>query len=120
MANPTQDRVTRYYKIKNGNRNATHLKAEVYYALGGVNYFTYKNEPRGYYLSVIPVEIADRNGYVMESFTAFSGTKWIVLPVQRKSQKKFSEAIAYFETHINEYISKFSDFEVDLESYEVR
>lgn len=117
--NSTQDRVTRYYKIKNGNRNATHLKAEIYYALGGINVFTYRNEPRGYYLSVSPVERAERNGYTMESFTAFSGMKWIVLPVQRKSAKKMAEAIEYFETHINEYIQKFSDFEVDLNEYEV-
>jgi hypothetical protein len=120
MANPTQDRVVRYYKIKNGNRNATHLKAEIYYALGGTNVFTYRNEPRGYYLSVSPVERAERNGYTMESFTAFSGKKWIVLPVQRKSQKKMAEAVEYFENNINRYIQTFSEFEVDLNEYEVR
>ena len=32
------------------NLRATHLKVELYYSLGGTNVFTYKDEPRGYYL----------------------------------------------------------------------
>ena len=115
MANA--DRVVRYYKLNKATRNATHLKAEIYYALGGHNVFTYKNESRGYYISVSPVE---REGG-WESYTAFTGLKQCVLPVQRKSQKKMNEAIEYFESHINDFITNhFSEFEVDLESYEVR
>lgn len=113
MANA--DRVVRYYKVKN-KKETTWLKAEIYYALGGHNYFTYKNESRGYYISVSPVE-RDRG---FESYTAFTGLKQCVLPVQRKSSKKMTEAITYFEEHINEFITNhFSEFEVDLESYEV-
>ena len=44
---------TRYYKA-NAN-DCTHIKAEVYYSIGGLNYFTYKQEQRGYYISISPV-----------------------------------------------------------------
>ena len=121
MANATQERVTRYYPIKNRNGKATHLKAEIYYALGGHNVFTYKNESRGYYISVSPVERSDKYGYMMESYTAFTGLKQCVLEVQRKSAKKLAEAIEYFDAHVDEFITNyFSEFEVDLNEYEVR
>ena len=119
MANA--DRVVRYYKLNKTTRNATHLKAEIYYALGGHNVFTYRNEQRGYYISVSPVERKEDTYGTMESYVAFTGLKQCVLPVQRKSAKKMNEAITYFEEHINEFITNhFSEFEVDLESYEVR
>lgn len=113
---PNADRVVRYYKVKN-KKETTYLKAEIYYALGGMNYFTSRNESRGYYLSVSPVE-RDRG---LESYTAFTGLKQLVLPVQRKSQKKMDEAITYFEEHVNDFIhSHFSEFEVDLDNYETK
>ena len=37
---------TRYYRVieNNSNTKATHLKAEIYYSLGGMNYFSSKVE----------------------------------------------------------------------------
>lgn len=111
--------MTRYYKVNN-NSKVTHLKAEIYYSLGGHNVFTYKNETRGYYMSISPVERSDKYGYTMESYTAFTGLKMCVLPVQRKSQKKMDEAITYFEEHILEFMKNhFGEFDVDTENYEV-
>ena len=121
MASKVSDKTIRYYNVKN-YPNVTHLKAEIYYSLGGINYFTYKNESRGYYMSISPVkrEVTD-SGYTMESYTAFSGLKQCVLPVQRKSQKKMNEAIEYFDKHILEFMNNhFSEFDVDTENYEVR
>lgn len=120
MANKTNERLTRLYPVSN-NEKATHLKAEVYYALGGANMFTYRNEPRGYWVSIVPVRRENKYGCVTESFTAFTGLKTLVLPVQRKSAKKFNEAIDYFEEHISDFIkTHFSEFEVDTENYEVK
>lgn len=68
------------------------LKVEVYYSLGGMNYFTYKSEPRGYYLSVTPIERIDRGGYFVETQSAFSGYKTILKEVKRKSKKAETEA----------------------------
>ena len=69
------------------------LKVELYYSLGGFNYFTYKEEPRGYYLSATPIERSETCGCVMESFTAFSGIKQCVLECSRQSKKREAEAL---------------------------
>lgn len=74
------------------NEQATHLKVRLYYSLGGMNMFTYKQEPRGYYLSVTPVKREKRDYCTMESFAAFTGTKQLVLPVSRQSAKRMEQA----------------------------
>lgn len=68
------------------------VKVETYYSIGGVNCFTYRNEPRGYYLSVSPVERVNRGGYIIESYAAFSGYKMLLKEVKRKSKKAEMEA----------------------------
>ena len=82
----------KYIELQEKTRNATHLLIELRYNLGGFNYFTYKEEPRGYYLSVSPVALEQREGYTLESFTAFTGTKYLVKEVARKSAKAEKEA----------------------------
>ena len=69
------------------------LRVELYYSLGGYNYFTYETDPRGYWVSVSPVERAD--GW--ESFTLFSGVKAIALECQRQSKKRETEALSLYE-----------------------
>lgn len=77
------------------NASATHLKIELYYNIGGMNYFTYKTEARGYYLSVSPVSRTRADyGVTMESYTAFTGIKECVKTVSRKSAKAEAEAEA--------------------------
>lgn len=84
-----------YIKAKGENQ---YIKVELYYSLGGINYFTYKNEPRGYYLSVGPVErCALEGGGFMEGFTAFSGTKILVEPCARKSKGAEARALAKYD-----------------------
>jgi hypothetical protein len=41
--------------VKVAGEQATHFKVTVDYSKGGMNYFTYKTSPRGYYLYVTPV-----------------------------------------------------------------
>ena len=84
--------MTKYLEIENKNHNATHVKVRLYYDLGGYDYLSYTPKQRGYYLSVQPVERASRDGYTTESFTAFTGTKFCILPVTRKSKKAAAEA----------------------------
>ncbi len=86
------------YFATNRVPDATHLKIEVRYEKGGYNYFTYKEEPRGVYVSVSPVTLEDRpGGYQMESYTAFSGTKFCVKELKRKSDKALQEVVAKLE-----------------------
>lgn len=95
-----------YLKLKDNGLKATHLKVETYYSLGGMNYFTYKNEERGYYLSVVPVE----RGNGMEGFVAFSGVKQLLYAVKRKSKKAEEEAeklsASCLESLINHVLKK--------------
>ena len=68
----------------------TTLDVEVYYDLGGPNYFTGGNSPRGYYLSVSPVT---RNG-AWKSYLGFSGVKQCIQPANRFSQKVLEQIAA--------------------------
>lgn len=75
----------RLHKV--AGQKSKYIRETLYYSLGGYNYFSYKQESRGYYISVTPVTRESRGGVVMESYTAFTGTKICVHPVQRKSAK---------------------------------
>ena len=67
-----------------------YIKLYTYYKKDAMNYFTYKTEARGYYLSVTPVERA--RGF--ESFEAFTGFKVLLKEVTRASKKAEAEAEA--------------------------
>ena len=95
-----------YLELKGNAKNCTHLKVEVYYDLGGMNYFTGRGERRGYYLSVCPVERTERNGFISEGYTAFTGNKVLLKEVPRKSKKAELEAYRTAEEVNNYYIDK--------------
>ena len=91
------------------------LKLEVYYSLGGINYFTYKNEPRGYYLSVSPVERVQHDGYVTESVVLFSGIKKLVKEVAKSGKKHAEDAITISKNYWHElidYVCQHEELEV--------
>lgn len=71
------------------------FKIEISYSLGGVNYATYKQERRGYYLHVTPVErkLSDCGSYRTESFMVFSGYKHLLIELGRDSKKSYQKAI---------------------------
>ena len=79
----------KYIKILNPDKNANYLKIEIYYSLGGMNYFTGRAENRGYYISVSPVY---RDG-ILESYTSFTGIKQCLNTVSRKSEKAYNNAL---------------------------
>lgn len=83
----------KYIKVKNNSKHITHLRVELFYDLGGTNFFTSEIEERGYYLSVTPVERhTNSQGYTTERFTAFTGTKMLLNSVARRSKKAENEA----------------------------
>ena len=89
----------------NTNKEKTFLKCELYYSLGGMNYFTGKTEARGYYVSVSPVERS--NGW--ESYTAFSGWKKCVVECARKGKKAEAKALEVYEAAKQEMLGRFED-----------
>jgi len=81
------------YKELKPDKRATHLRVEVYYSKGGINYFTYNNEKRGYYVQVSPVTLEKRGGLTIETYSAFSGYKRIVKETNKKLGKKAEDAV---------------------------
>lgn len=73
-------------------KESTFIKAKLFYDKGGMNYFSGKEERRGYYLSVSPVE---RSGNI-ETYTMFTGTKVFI-----SSAKRFSKKVA--ENHMLDF-----------------
>jgi hypothetical protein len=61
----------------------------LYYDKGGINYFTYKTDPRGYSLSVIPIEIDTSGGFRVEKHMMFAGYRDFLQPAERFSRKQF-------------------------------
>ena len=79
--------------VKQNNKGTTHIEVKTYYSLGGMNYATYKTDPRGYWLSVKPIERRPlEGGGFMIGFTCFSGYRQLLKEVSRKSKKAEAEA----------------------------
>jgi DNA mismatch repair ATPase MutS len=85
-------------------RNGKTLEIEVRYNVGGQNNWTSRNEKRGYYLHVTPVQIKDYGTYRTVTMTAFSGYKQLLKEVGRKSAKAEQEAIQIAEQYVEEMI----------------
>lgn len=84
-------RIIRMVPVASGD--ATHVKIQLYYSKGGMNYFTYRTEARGFYLSVTPVSISKCGVCQTETTTAFSGVKECLLECSRFNQKSFDSFV---------------------------
>lgn len=70
-----------------------HVTVSFYVGEGGINYFTYKTESKGYYISVTPQTVENHGGYTTVKTTAFSGLKMLLKEISRKSKKQFELCI---------------------------
>lgn len=73
------------------NSEVNTIDVEVYYSKGGMNYFTGKVEPRGYYMQASPVKVEKRNGYEITTYTAFTGIKNLISETKRFGKKAFED-----------------------------
>lgn len=103
-----------YYHIKgtptaseaDWQTTGNYIEAEVYYTKGGYSYFTYKNTPRGYFISARKIGRYTTNGIEMISRTlGGEGYKALVKETARKSAKAASEAEEYFNENIDAFIA---------------
>ncbi len=86
----------------------SHIRVDLYYDLGGMNYFSGKVKERGYYIGVKPVvSNSGTNGMFEESVLMGedSGGYVFIAPTERFSQKALlsikDEALARSEPYIN-------------------
>ena len=84
--------------------NGQDLRIELYYDLGGRNYYSGKNKERGYYVSVQPIKLTDMGGYTMEEYAPMQGVYKLVHPVKRKSKKAETIAESLLDEVKNELI----------------
>lgn len=78
--------------LAENSQKLTHLEINTYYYLGGMSFATYENEPRGYYISVTPMEISKGNTATVIRTRAFSGVKRCMIECSRQSKKRTEEA----------------------------
>lgn len=95
-----------YIKAKGDNE---WIKVELYYSLGGLNCFTYKQEGRGYYLSAVPVKRENHGSFSSESFVAFTGVKTLVQECSRKGKTAEQKAMNQYEQRKAELLKHFAD-----------
>ena len=85
--------IQKYIPAHSNNIKMNNLEVRLEYDLGGMNYFTYRETQRGYYLIVSPVT-KERN---MVSFEAFSGIKKLLVECKRASKSAEAKARAMVE-----------------------
>ena len=96
----------KYISVQSPTEEVTHLKVELYYSMGGWNYFVGKQEPRGYYLSVTPVKKWKSETATYEQFAAFTGCKTLIKEVARKSKKAEREAVVLAESKEQKLVAR--------------
>lgn len=91
---------------------ASHLDVVVVYSKGGMNYTSHKEEPRGIWLSFIPVMVED-NGMVSYTFV-FDGCRRFVEAASRHNPKRVQAVFADVQESIagqsGEYWNKLQTF----------
>lgn len=76
-------------------------KISVSYNKGGMNYFNYKQEARGYYVHVMTgVDRKERNGFISEGMMMFGGFKICLCTVKRASAKTEAAVVAQVAAEI--------------------
>jgi hypothetical protein len=112
---PVPSGVVRDYEGK--ENKCTHIRCDLTYRLGGICYTTYRNKPRGYYISIQPIGYYDKGGYVCEEFTAFTGYSGVIVECSRKSKKAESEALDKFMREHKEIVKRhFAEGDIDFEN----
>lgn len=110
------NRISRIRDITSNDKN-NKITTEIYYDIGGMNYFTSEVEKRGYYFSITPEERS--SGF--RTYTGFSGAKTCILEVRRKSKSAYEKAKAMLDNYKNKYLQAFCDKKgytlVDINDY---
>ena len=96
--------IIRRYDVKKSDTSK--IEIDLYYDIGGHSFITNQTNKRGFYVSVMPVEISE--GW--KKTTAFSGFKYFLgEEIKRVSKKAFERAEKELETKIDFLISSIED-----------
>jgi len=99
----SHNRTIKTLEVKKGD--ATHIKVEISYNIGGMNYFQGCNMERGIYLSVTPITKGERSTITK----AFSGVTTLLYKMSRFNQKTMDSCVPdeeYVQRLIDSVVSK--------------
>ena len=96
--------IQKWYKQKEDEK---WMKIEIFYSLGGMNYFYGKSEPRGYSVSFTTVE----RGEDFEKYAPMSDENFriFIKEVKRKSKKTERELIEFIGSIIEELFELYKE-----------
>jgi hypothetical protein len=60
-----------------------YIRVETFYSKGGINYSTYKTDPRGYYVTVQLIEKDTEGPFSTERFDPFEGVRYFLTDAKR-------------------------------------
>lgn len=84
------------------------IRFSVNFNRGRTNWATSQPKKVGYQVTVTPVELTKGDGYVMESFAAFTGFNDCLLEVERQGSKRLAQAIAILQERMPKYLDYFT------------
>lgn len=98
-------------KLKNKIDRFDTVEISINYNLGGLNYYNYKEEKRGYYIHFTPCNVREEKYGTIKETELFNNKsfKYLIMPVNRKSDKK----LKILQDILNKYLDKL------VENYEI-
>ena len=88
------------------------VKIEILYNEGGINYFDYKEQERGYYLHFNPCNVKNyEGGFTGIQTEPFHKRSWkmLICPAKRRSQKKLLELKQILITHQSDVLNEYNE-----------
>lgn len=70
---------------------ANTVNFKIRFSKGGINYFNYKNEQKGFYVHCQPMTVTQKDGYSTEEYTMGTGFKILLSEESRDSKKKLQK-----------------------------
>lgn len=100
MSNARTREVSNVFLRERADGYTQRLVTDLYYNEGGQNFITYKNEPRGYYVSVSVETTKSERGFNSRIFGMFDGLsiKALVEPAKRFGAARLAKVEAPAET----------------------
>lgn len=83
-------------------KGTTHVQVRVFYDKGGLNHFTSRDDKRGVYVVVTPIEVIKYADHDIVKTGLFSGYKKLLVETKRKSDKTLDEQRACVSKQVAE------------------
>jgi hypothetical protein len=95
-----------YFQLPEGVPEVNAIKVHLYYEIGGMNYFHGTVNKRGYYVSIMPIKLAEYSE-TMSLFGKTSGGKVLLEETSRFNAKRFSQLEPLAQTKVDEFAELF-------------